>query len=137
RRPAAPGSRLPEAGEAPHDQSRLVVAERNGIESPPRERASREVLDQYIEVRQQAAQEGPSFRVAEGERDATLVAVERQGEDRHALPRRVAVPSLVAPARRLHLDDVGTQVGQDRGAERASEEAREVENADSGERAHR
>ena len=135
--PPAPRPRLPEAGETPHDQAGLVGAERRRIEPPPRERAAREVLDQHVEVRQQATQERPPLLVAEVERDAALVAVEREEEDRHAAGRRVAVPALVTPAGRLHLHDVGAHVRQDRGTERAGEKAREVEDADAGERAHR
>src|SRR5436309_2857133 len=71
------------------------------------------------------------------ERDALLVTVEREEGDRHAVRGRVAVAALVAAARRLDLDHLGTQVGEDRGAERPRQEAGQVEDADSGERAHR
>src|SRR6266446_1909374 len=75
--------------------------------------------------------------VPQVERDALLVAVEREEGDRHAVRGRVAVAALVAAARRLDLDHLGTQVGEDRGAERPRQEAGQVEDADAGERAHR
>ncbi len=108
-----------------------------GGEAPARQRAPGEVLGQHVDVGQEAAHERAALGVPQVERDALLVAVEREEGDRHAGRGRVAVAALVAAARRLDLDHLGTQVGEDRGAERPRQEAGQVEDADADERAHR
>ena len=137
RRPRRPRPGLPEAREARDDEPPVLATEALGPETPRRERPAREVLDQDVDVREQLAEEPSPFVLPDVERDAFLVAIEREERHRHAVRRRIAVPSLVAAARRLHLDHLGAEVGQDRGAERPGEEARQVEDADAGERAHR
>src|SRR5262249_34837871 len=86
---------------------------------------------------QEAEEQLASLGVAQVERDALLVAVEGEEDDGHAVDFGIPVTALVAALRRLHLDHLGAEVAQDRGAERPGEEARQVEDTDAGERAHR
>ena len=118
-------------------EPRMLAAEIGRRETPARQRAAGEVLDQDVEVRQQAAQQRATLVLSQVERDALLAAVEREEEDRHAVDRRIAVAPLVAALRRLDLHHLGAQVGEDRGAERPGEKARQVEDPDARERAHR
>src|SRR5262245_4579979 len=67
------------------------------------------------------------------ERDAELVAVEDQGIDRLAVDGRALEPGVLT-AGPLDLDDLGAEVAQDLGAQRAGDEPAEVEDADAGER---
>jgi len=108
-----------------------------GRQAPARQRAPGEVLGEHVDVREEAAHQRAPLGVPQVERDALLVAVEREEGDRHAVGGGVPVAALVARARRLDLDHLGAQVGEDRGAERPGQEAGQVEDADAGERAHR
>ncbi len=74
----------------------------------------------------QGLEGGPGGRRLEVERHATLAPL-AGGED----PLHVA--HLVA-RRRLHLDHVGPEVGQQHGAERAGEEVPQIEDAQAFER---
>jgi len=115
----------------------MLAAQVVGREPPRGERAAGEVLGQHVDVREQPAQQPPPLLLPDVERDAFLVAVEREEGHRHAVGRRIAIAPLVAAPWRLHLDHLGAQVGEDRGAEGTREEARQVEDPNAGERAHR
>src|SRR5262249_3523312 len=75
--------------------------------------------------------------MADVERDAALVAIEGEERDRHAVRRGVTVAALVPGSRRLDLDDLRAQIGEEGRAEGPGEEPGQVEDADAGERAHR
>src|SRR5262249_35364970 len=107
RGPLAPRPRLPEAREARDDEARMRAAEPLPREARARERTAGEVLDQDVEVREQPAQDRATLVLAEIERDATLVPVEREKEDGHAVDGRIPVAPFVAALGRLDLDDVG------------------------------
>ena len=51
--------------------------------------------------------------------------------------RRAPAAGVVAAARRLDLDDVGAHVAEHHGAQRARQDARQIDDADAGERALR
>jgi hypothetical protein len=115
----------------------MLAHQRLRREAPVPERAAREVLDQHVEVREEAAEERTTLVGAHVERDALLVPVEGEERDGDALRGRVPRPPLVAEPRRLHLHHLRAVVREDGRAERAREEARQVEDTDAGERAHR
>ncbi len=94
-----------------------------------------EVLDHHVALRQQAVDDLHAFGRLQIHRDGPLVAVHAVVvgglglADAHA-----PVAGVVAPAGVLHLDDIGTKVGQHLAAQRAGEHAREVEHAHAFER---
>ena len=100
-------------------EPRVLATQVRRGEPPARQRAAGEVLDQHVEVRQQAAQEGAALVLPEVERDALLAAIERQEEDRHAVDRRVAVAPLVAALGCLDLHDLRPEVGRGSSCRRA------------------
>ena len=97
-------------------------------------RARSVVLDQDVALPGEVEEELATIRRREVDAQAALVAVDGHvrgalvlGLDLHRAPLRVA-------ARRLDLEDVGTEVGQHHRAVRPGEQLAEVEDADPGER---
>ena len=92
------------------------------------------VVDQHVALRDQPRQDVAPFVVAQVERDRTLVAIvvgEIPGE---TVPARPLLPDRIALARRFHLEDVGTEIAKQHGAEWTRQHAGEIDHADAGER---
>ena len=100
-----------------------------------------EVLDEHVGAGEEASKDGRAVGLLEVEPDAPLVAVDREevGGGSRAVglvadPRRSPAARRVA-LRRLDLDDVRPEVGQQHRAVGPGEDRRAVDDADAGERA--
>ena len=85
-----------------------------------------------VGARGEAMHDGAAGFGLEIDRDAALVAVRAEKHGALSAAERRPAPRLIAGAGRLDLDDLGAEVAQILGAERAREHLGEVENADAG-----
>src|SRR5262249_6479803 len=90
--------------------------------------AGAEVLDDDVALGDQFVRNLEPFRRLEVERNAALVAVHQEKQATLTADERTNMPVVVA-LRRLDLDHVGTDIRQQRRAERPGHDARKVENA--------
>ena len=109
----------------------LVAASRVVIDGEIRDHAGPEALDDHIGVPREREKRIAATRVLEVQRRAALVAVDGAEERRHGARPIAQVSCIVAGAGVLDLDDVGAEVGEIERADRARQEAREVEHAKS------
>ncbi len=123
-----------EPGDAAAHQARVDFAQARLVEAHRGEHAGAVVVDQHITLRDQPRQDVAAFVGAQVQRDRALVAVVVGEIPGQPVPARALVAHRVALAWRLHLDDVGTKIAQQHGAERTGQHAREIEHADTGER---
>jgi hypothetical protein len=122
-RPLAPGPGLTVARDgAVHE---LRIEDRQGLEidTEALRHAGPEALDGDVGVRRQLLDDLRRLGVLQVEREAALVAVLHAELHRHVAAAGIA-------ARRLDLDHVGPQVGEDRRGERPGDEHGEVDDAD-------
>jgi len=91
--------------------------------------AGPEILDDDVGLGQQALEQRPIGIGLEVERDAFLAAVERGEIGRFAIDEGAVVAGIVA-ARRLHLDDPGTQIGEHHRTVGTGQHAGEVDDGD-------
>ena len=117
------------------DQPRLRLAEVVEPQPEPLHQSRPEVLDHDVGRGDEPSDEGHAFGRAQIGRHRALVAVQRE-EVGGVVPgeRRSPVPRVVALARALDLDHVRAQVGEDHGAQRAGQDAGEVDDPHAGER---
>ena len=106
-------------------------------ETPRLERPGLEVLDDHVGQGHEALQQRLPGRFAQVERQRALAAPLDRPEERLSAIERADGPHEVALPRQLHLDDVGAQVGEERGRERRADACAEVENAEPDERTGR
>ena len=118
------------------DRRQLLVAEAQAGEA-----AGSEVLDDHVGAGEEASKNGRAIGLLEVEPDAPLVAVDGEviGSGSRAVglvadPWRSPAARRVA-LRRLDLDDVGPEVGQQHRAVGPGEDRRAVDDAETGERA--
>ena len=105
-------------------------------EAPFRQGAELEIIDDHVGLLDQAGEHLLAGGHRHVQRHRALVAVgaeEIGGLAGHE--RRSPAAGIVAAAGRLDLDDVGAHVAEHHGAERAGENAGEIEHADAGQRA--
>src|SRR5450759_3293825 len=123
---------LPVTGDRAHDQ--LWVARMKGFppEAQPSHDAGAVAFNEHVGVLRKAQQEVAARRRLEVQGDTALVAVDCVEEDALAVNEGWRPAQVVAPARLLDLDDVGTHVAQEPGAERAWQQAGQVKYANSG-----
>ncbi len=120
------------------DRRQLLVAEAQASEA-----TGPEVLDDHVGAGEEASKNGRAIGLLEVEPDAPLVAVDGEviGSGSRAIglvadPWRSPAARRVA-LRRLDLDDVGPEVGQQHRAVGPGENRRAVDDAETGERAGR
>ena len=133
---APPTPRPPVAEElaAHHHDPRIGAAEGLQIEPEVVERAGSEVLDHHVAHRHEPQDQLPSFRRAEIDPEAALVAVDRHELRRHV--RRTAEhAALVGEGAALHADHIGTLVAEELAGLGSGHELRELEDAQPRERA--
>jgi hypothetical protein len=131
-RPAGPGAALAEAGDAHVDDLRVDLADGLVVDLQPLHHAGAVVLDDHVGRAGQLVEEFAALVAFQVERERALVAVHVQ--EAHAVRALHLEPHgaacLVAGAGRLHLDDIGAQVGQQHAGEGAGHDLAHVEHAD-------
>jgi len=139
-REKAVGSVLPVSGKGAVDDPRVDPADRPVVDPEPLHDAGPVALDDHIGALRHPVKDPPPLVGPEIQADAPLVAVERE---KGGLPfpvlsaRRVPHVCHREGLRRFHLDDVGTEVGQDHGTQRTGDVIRQIEDLDSIQRHHR
>ncbi len=108
----------------------MALRERVVAEPPLLHRAGQEVLHEHVCLGEERFHDGAPFGFRQVERQRALAAVDRSEVRGVALrvERRAEEPCLVARGR-LHLDHVRAVVGQHLRAERAGEDAGEIDDA--------
>ena len=115
----------------------MLVEPRVG-KAPLFQRAEAEIVDQHVGLLDQAGENFLPRRHRHVERERTLVAIDAEKIGRLAADEGWPPGAgVVAGAGRLDLDDVGAHVAEHHGAQRASEDAREIDDAQAGERSAR
>ena len=121
------GAVLTESGDARVDEPRVHGPQRVGIDAQPVLHRGTEVLDEHVGLLDEAEEHGVTLLGGEIDDHRTLVAVEVRAVGTAGCERHRA-------AGRLHLDDVGTEVGELAHARRAGPRNGQVDHAKAGER---
>ena len=125
-----PGAAI--AIDAAHDQVRVQLGEPRLAEAHAGEHAGPVVLDQHVGPLEETGQDGLALLGVEIEGDRLLVPVELGEVPRQAVHDRALPANGIALARRLDLDDLGAHVAEEHAAERARENAGQVDDAETG-----
>ena len=107
------------------------LRQRRVVEAELGHQAGAEVLEHHVALADQLA--SPSARPSGVLMSSTTLFLLRLNERKKPMPRPGSVARLVA-ARRLDLDDLGAEVGQDHSAGRAHHHVGELDDADAGQR---
>ena len=132
---AGVGARTTEAGGRGVDEPRVSGPQHVAAEAESLHRARPEVLHQHVGPIDESEKGFPVFRVLEIKLHALLAAV-HAGEVTALSARQkgAVLPGVVAAIGPLDLHHLGPQIGEHHGAERASQDPREVKNPDTGKR---
>ena len=127
-----------EAADRGVDDARVRRADRLVVQPVAGQPAGLEVLHEHVRPPGQLLRGGQVGLVLQVQRDRALVPVDGQevGGPALVVHRRHPLPGVVA-ARALHLDHVGTEVGQQHGAVRAGQHPGEVGDQQAGQRSRR
>ena len=123
----------PVVGEQGH-QPRVELRKPRIVELEIGHRAGPQVLDQHVRALRELAENLFSFRGLEIQRQRPLVAVEPDEARRLAVEEGRCGANLIAAVGVLDLDHVGAQIGEDLPRPRPGQDARKLENADTGKR---
>ncbi|OGB95779.1 MAG: hypothetical protein A2Z31_02355 [candidate division NC10 bacterium RBG_16_65_8] len=112
---------LAEGGDGGHHEAGILALERGVIEPQRRQVSGRESLHDDVGEADQLLEDVGALRRLQVERDAPLVQIRQQEEQALLrmgviLEKRGHAPAALA-TRRLHLDDVGSEVAQEFGTE--------------------
>ncbi len=134
------GAGLAEAGDRTIDEARIEALQAPVVEAKLRKAADLEILDQHVRARREAPHDlAPALgrEVGDDRALAAVAAVKIRGRPLAAgLDERRAPAAGVIAFRALDLDDVGAEVRQRLPDPGTGENARELDDADPGERAH-
>jgi hypothetical protein len=122
---------LAEAGDADDDEARVQPRHLHDRQPEAFERSGPEVLDQDVRAFEQSAEDGELVRAFEVERDAELVAVQEPVVRARSVDERAESAGVVS-ARRLDLDHLGAEIGEQHPAERSRKNTSELEDPDPG-----
>ena len=124
------------SGNGAVDDARVAGRETCVVEPVARQRTDLEVLHEHIGLARHLHEQGRIFRTREVESDRALVAI-GTGEVRGFAfatspvePWGAEAARVVARSRTLHLDDVGSQVGEKLGGPGTGEHTAHVDDAD-------
>ena len=125
-----------EAGDAAIDQARKLGRQHIGVaEAPFFHRAGEKVFDQHVGGFEQAQQHGARIVAREVERNRLLVAVQGVEVGRAVVNEGRAKQARLVPRWRFDLEHRGAVVGQHLPAVRPGQHARQVDDAQPGQRA--
>jgi hypothetical protein len=105
-----------------------------GAKVPALERAGTKALDEHVGLGGEPLHERLPLGRAEVESDGPLVAADHLPPERRPALLIAVVADRIVGLRMLDLDDVGPEVGQHRGGQRAGEERRGLEDPQAGQR---
>ncbi len=126
----AVGSGLAEARRGAVDEFRVQGREVGVAQAEARHHAGLEVLDEHVGFLRQTPQDLLPAGILQVERDALLPAVDAHEIGAFRTDKRAEGPGVVALPRPLNLDHLGAEIGEHHRAERAGEDAGEVEDAE-------
>ncbi|EHP42054.1 hypothetical protein OR16_16552 [Cupriavidus basilensis OR16] len=121
--------RLPETGQAHHRQARVGCVQGGDIQSPSVQRPRTEVLDQHVELRQQAQEEISALRGSDVEGDAFFPAVGHFPVERKVAFDRGQPAQGVTAVRQFQLDHFRAHVAAQGGGERTRHDGGHVKDA--------
>ena len=125
----------PETGYARQDQPWIDAVQGIPVETHFLQCARHIIFDQHIGLAQQIPEYVLALVRPEVQGQAALVAVKDHGVERFAFNERCVTAAVLAAARRLNLDDIGSHVAQQHRAVRPGDIARYVQHADAIQRA--
>ena len=129
------GPDLAEPGDARDDQPRVDLVQPLGRQAPALEGAGPEVLDEHVGARRPGGSSSSApASVSRARVIGPLVAAEARPPQGDAVLRRAVGARGIGLAGVLDLDDVGAEVAEDRGGERAGEQGGDVDDPHPGER---
>ena len=126
-------ARVPERADETHHERRMSVMHLLPVEAEARRMRRREVVEDDVGPADEAGALGQSLVGLEVDDDRALPAVQRHevaadlGPDRHHVP-------VAVPVRRLDLDDVRAEIGQQHPAERPRDVLRVLDHVNAFER---
>src|SRR4029079_19091526 len=135
-RPLAVRPALPVARDAHHDDAGIDRGQRLRGQVTDLERAGTKILDDDIRARRERARDRLAFGRAQVDGGRALVARLHVPPKRGSLLEMAPLAQRIAGLRRLELDDVRAEFGQDLRAERAGDQRTQFEQADAGKRTH-
>ena len=121
---------LAERGDPRDDEARVDLGEHVGAEAPALQGAGAEVLDQHVGAGQETFEQVGAGGPGQVEGGAALVAAEQRPPQRHAVLGGAVAAGRIALGGMLDLDDVGAEVSEDGGGERAGEQGGHVHDGD-------
>jgi hypothetical protein len=122
--------RLAVAGNADEDEAGVDLLELVEAQPPLLERPGPEVLDDGVALGDEVEQELLALLRAEVQGDAALVARDQRPPQRLAVEVLLTpAPHRVRPVRRLDLDDLGAEVGDQPAGEWAREQRSQLDDA--------
>ena len=121
-----PRAGLAETRDAAIDQTGIDCREARIIEPQPLCDAMAEVLDDDIRLAHQVDGDAPSRIGLQVDRDAFLIAVERQEVMALAVDERMVVPGGVGAFEVFDPDDVSAEVAENHGGQRSRKHPREI-----------
>ncbi len=130
-------ARRAEARERGDHEARVAGAQHVGPQPFGRHPPGAEVFDHGVGAIDETQEDLASLRRADIERDRALAAVGILEGERGLAFLRGTIAEVVAGARALDLDDVGAEVGENRGRKRPGDYPAEIEDANSFEHARR
>ena len=133
-RPVGQRPGLAEARDADIDQARIECPQLACADAQALGHAGAEVLHHHVGLGGHLADQGHGLGVLEVQHQALLVAVHHREQRAFAVVHG-ADGAVVVALRRLDLDDLGAQVGQQGRGQRPGQHAREVEDAHAVQRA--
>ena len=127
-RPVAVGPRLAVARDAEQDHPGVALAQLLVAEAPLGQRAGAEVLDHHVRDGGEPLDELHALGRVQVGGDGLLAAPDDRPAQRAALVERAHLTQRVAAAGQLDLDDLGTEVGQQRRRVTGGEHRAQTEN---------
>jgi len=130
------GTGLTEAGNAGHDQARVLLGQHVVAQAPLLHGARPEVLDHHVGLGDQLLGERLAFGFAQVQAHRLLVAPDHRPPGRQALGQAAApLAHGIAHLRVLHLDHLGPEVAQDLAAERPGDQGAHLDDDEARKRA--
>ena len=127
------GTGLAKGGCPQHHEFRVGLPQSLDIEAPAVQRAGLEILDQYVELGQHFQEKLGAFLLAQVQRAKLLAAIRRLPPEGFSVLERGESAHAVTRSRKLQLDYIGTEIGQQSTGERGRNNRGDIKNTQAGE----